>query len=184
MLEYLQYVGDITIIGVLSLWVVACWIGTILGLPGNWAVAITAACVTALWRGEEAFVAAWVLVLLFLLAAIGELIEFATGAAGVGKLGGSKRAATLAIVGSLVGAIAGLFIGLPIPVIGSVVASLLLGGLGACGGAALGERWAGKEWDNSFQVGVAAFWGRLLGTLGKVACGFVMLCICLAAFWL
>ncbi len=54
------------------------------------------------------------------LAMLGEAIEFAAGALGVGKLGGSKRAAALAVVGSLVGAIGGMFVGLPIPIVGSV----------------------------------------------------------------
>jgi hypothetical protein len=56
----------------------------------------------------------------------------------------------------------------PIPVIGSVVAAVLFAGLGAMAGAILGEVSAGQRLDTSWQIGKAAFWGRLAGTLGKM----------------
>lgn len=145
-------------------------------------VAIALACRLFWFTDKLPTVTSTTVVILVVLAGVGELVEFVTGAAGVGKLGGSKRAAVLAIAGSMVGAVVGLLVGSPIPVVGSLVASLLLGGAGACAGAALGERWAGKEWDGSIQVGVAAFWGRLLGTVGKVIIGFVILLILIIAF--
>src|SRR2546430_16875774 len=52
------------------------------------------------------------------LAVLGEVLEFVLGAAGSRHAGGSKRAAALAIVGSLVGGIIG--IGIPGPVVGTL----------------------------------------------------------------
>ena len=86
-------------------------------------------------------------------------------------------------VGSLLGALVGFFVGLPIPVVGGLVASLLCSGLGAATGAVLGQRWLGKNWNETMSVGWGAFYGRLLGTLGKSVCGALMLMVLLFAVW-
>jgi uncharacterized protein YqgC (DUF456 family) len=78
----------------------------------------------------------------------------------------------------------GLFVGSPVPVIGNVIASLLMGALGASVGAIVGERWAGKDWQLSFDIGSAAFWGRILGTIGKAVCGTVAAAVFLLAIWM
>ena len=78
------------------------------------------------------------------------------------------------MVGSVVGGLTGLFVALPVPIVGPLIGALLLGGLGAFGGAVVGEKWAGRENEESVKVGVAAFRGRILGTLGKTAIGFLM----------
>ena len=74
-----------------------------------------------------------------------------------------------------------MFVGAPIPVIGQLVAAVLLAALGALGGAVLGERWKGRDFDESFRVGEAAFWSRMVGTLGKSLVGAVMLAVVTAA---
>ena len=71
--------------------------------------------------------------------------------------------------------------GLPIPVVGSVVAILLFASGGALAGAMLGERWKGRDWESSWQVGHASFWGRLLGTVGKLAVGTMIVVVVAAA---
>jgi hypothetical protein len=38
----------------------------------------------------------------------------------------------------------------------------------------LGEQWYGRSLDESWQIGKAAFWGRVLGTLAKTAVGAAM----------
>ena len=81
----------------------------------------------------------------------------------------AAAAAALLILGAVVG--------LPIPIIGSAVGALIGGALGAAAGAALGEDWSGRDLDASVTVGVAAFWGRILGTAGKVCVGATMLVI-------
>lgn len=161
------------------------WIVNVLGMPGNWLIVITAAC-CALWAPEEKmWYVGWPIVIAILIVALlGELLEFAASAVGARRLGGSKRGAALALVGSIVGAITGLFFGSAIPVVGNIIASLLLGGAGAFCGAILGERWAGKDWDSSLEIGNAAFWGRLLGTVGKAVCGTIACGLFVAALWL
>ncbi len=125
----------------------------------------------------------WAVAILIAIAILGEVIEFAAGAAGVGKKGGAKRSAALAVVGSLLGGIFGLVVGSPIPVIGNVVGAVLFAGIGAAGGAILGERWVGKNWEGSIDVGVGAFWGRLFGTIGKSLCGVAQAVLFLFQIW-
>ncbi len=85
----------------------------------------------------------------------------------------------LALAGSLAGSVLGAVIGLPIPFIGSVVA-IVLGAGRALGGAMLGESWKGRGLDQGWQVGRAAFWGRLLGTASKLVIGAAIVVIVLA----
>ncbi len=102
------------------------------------------------------------------LAVLGEIIELAAGALGVARTGGSRRSAMLALAGSLVGSVLGVVVGVPIPVVGSVIAAVLFAGMGAMAGAILGELSVGRTPGDGWQVGKAAFWGRLAGTLGKM----------------
>ena len=158
---------------------------TIIGLPGNWVMAAIAAAMTFYAADSQVYaMSPLALGCVLALAVLGEVIETAAGAAGVKRLGGSRRAAVLAIAGSMIGAIAGLFIGSPVPVIGSVIVSLLLGGVGAAVGASLGEKWAGRRWGEVASVGYAAFWGRLLGTVGKLVCAATIAAVVTAAAWL
>ncbi len=162
----------------------AGWGANVLGLPGNW---LTVTMAGALWsfapESFHSFVSLPVAGSILAIAIIGELLEFTASALGTSRLGGSKRGTILAMIGSIVGAVVGLVVGTPIPIVGNVLASLLLGGAGACVGAALGERWAGKAWDECLNVGSAAFWGRILGTVGKVVCGTIALAVFLIAVW-
>lgn len=160
----------------------AGWLITVLGMPGNWLMAAAVAGYVLLVPEQSPVAIGWpVAVAVGLLAAVGELLEFVAGAFGVAKAGGSKRGAVLALLGSMVGGIAGMFIGLPIPIVGSLVAALLFAGLGALAGAVIGEQWHGHGLDKSWQIGKAAFWGRLLGTLAKTTVGAVMIVVVVAA---
>jgi len=148
--------------------VLVFWSLNLFGLPGNWL--IVAATVLYVWLTSEPGGGGvrWAAVaVVTALAVFGEIVEVGASAAGVKRVGGSRRGAVLALVGSVVGAITGLFVGVPIPVVGSVVAALLFAGLGALAGAMLGELSAGRSMATSWQVGRAAFWGRLFGTLAK-----------------
>ena len=168
----------------LTVIVLGCLAVTFLGMPGNWILLGVAAGVHWLAPPEyRAWLPINAIAIMGALAVMGEVLEFAAGALGVGKLGGSKRSAALALLGSLIGAIGGMFVGIPIPLIGSLLASLVLGGVGAYLGAAIGERWAGRDWSKSLEVGYAAFWGKLLGTFGKIACGAIMAGIAIFFFW-
>ena len=142
---------------------------TMLGLWGNWIILSTAVGYILLISPEFKIQFGWWLPgVILALALLGELIEFMAAAMGAKKAGASRRATALSLVGSLIGAIFGFPLGsMFLPIIGGCIGSLLLGGVGALLGTMLGEKWKGKKLSESFESGQGAFWGRLLGTLGK-----------------
>lgn len=117
-------------------------------------------------------------------AVLGEAFEFFAGTAGAAKHKASRRSLALSIFGSIAGSIGGAMIGIPVPVFGPAIGALLGGATGAAVGAAVGEDWKGRELDASLRVGASAFWGRILGTAGKLAIGAVMLVVATVdSFW-
>lgn len=171
---------------VVSLFAVVFLVATVLGLPGTWGMVVIAALLAWLGPSEGILAVSWgVVAALVGVALIGELVEFAAGAAGVGKLGGSRRAAAWAIIGSIVGAIIGVVVGLPIPIpiVGSLIGSVVLAGAGAAVGAFLAEHSLGKKLDSSAKIGMAAFLGRIFGTVGKAVCAAVMAALLIAVLW-
>jgi uncharacterized protein YqgC (DUF456 family) len=111
------------------------------------------------------------------LAVLGEVVEALAGVVGAAQQGGSRRGLALSVVGAVVGSVIGIAVGLPIPLVGSAVAAIVGGAAGAFAGAVIGENWKGRTWDEGIRVGTAAFWGRILGTAGKLAIGAVMIVI-------
>jgi len=141
------------------------WVMTLLGLPGNWLMVLSAG--LYVWLGPVTGNASlgWTTVAaMAAVATVGELAELATSVWGARRAGGSRRAAVFALIGSLAGAIAGAIIGVPIPILGPPLAAVLGGALGALAGAAIGEHSRGESAGQSWRVGHAAFWGRVLGT--------------------
>lgn len=178
---------EILLVLLLTLLGLSGWVANILGVPGNWFIVLLAAGGLWLVPPEHRYhVTWWPFLGIVAAASLGELLEFAASALGASRMGGSKRGTLLALGGSIGGAIMGLFFGslIPVPIVGPVIASLLLGASGAFAGAIAGERWAGKDWDASIQIGGAAFWGRLLGTVAKAVCGTIACGIFLAAIWI
>ena len=175
---------EILLVILVSILAVSGWAAGVLGLPGNWiVVALAVGCWGVAHQGSMLAIGTWAMSSLVILAAVGELFEFLAGALGVKKLGGSNRSTWFALVGSMAGALLGFVFGSGVPVIGNIIASVLGSALGALIGTIYGERTDGKEWEHSLQVGSAAFIGRILGTLGKLALGTAMLVIFLAALW-
>src|SRR3990170_5292147 len=84
---------------------VAAWLTTLVTLPGNWIVVALAAGFAWLFPQEvDGYGIAWTTVGVAAgLALVGEVIEFAAGAAGAAKQGASRRAVALSLVGALVG---------------------------------------------------------------------------------
>ncbi len=158
------------------------WVAQLLGLPGNWMI-VAAAAGYAWWLEPDASLAiGWnTVIALIVIALLGEAVELAASALGVTRVGGSRRGAILAIVGSIVGSLIGMFVGVPIPVVGSLIAAVFFGGVGALVGAMLGEQWVGRDFDSSLEVGKAAFVGRVLGTVGKVVTCSIMVAVVLGA---
>ncbi len=158
----------------------ACWALNVIGLPGNWlVVAVAAIYAYFMPDGRRLDIGLWTVLGLLALAAVGEAIEFFAGALGASKAGASKRGTALALVGSLVGGMMGFFA--PIPVVGQIVGPIVGASVGAMVGAVLGEQWKGRDLDASLNIGHAAFWGRLIGTLGKILVGCVMLVLIIAS---
>ncbi len=159
--DVLPYLSAMLLIGA----TVVGWAFTLVGLPGNWVMVLAAAGYVWLGPTSGAMQITWLTVAaLAALAAGGELAELVAGMWGARRAGGSRRAALFALVGSLIGAIAGGIVGMPIPIVGPPIAAVMGGALGALIGAALAERSRGERVYKSWQVGQAAFWGRLVGT--------------------
>jgi uncharacterized protein YqgC (DUF456 family) len=166
----------------LVLTLVICWALNFIGLPGNWLNLLAAALYAWLMPLEHRADFGWIaLAIMLVLALVGEGIEFAAGAVGASTVGGSKRGAGLALAGALTGGIVGIFIGLPIPFIGPIISPILFSAIGALVGSMLGEQWKGRDLRDSFWIGHAAFWGRLAGTIGKIAVGAAMIVVALVA---
>ncbi len=150
----------------------------VVALPGNWLSVLGTAIFAWLVKTPDGGgINWWIVGVLLVLAILGEIAEFVAGMVGAAKHGASRRAMVLSVVGSIVGSILGVACGMPVPIIGPAVAALLGGAIGAAAGAALGEDWKGRKLDDSLQVGAAAFWGRILGTTGKVIIGAIMVVI-------
>jgi uncharacterized protein YqgC (DUF456 family) len=157
---------------------ILAWLLNLVALPGNWIVVGLAALFAWLLPVQAEQGMSWTTVAVLLgLAVLGEVIEFVAGAAGAAKQGASRRAIALSIVGAIMGSIVGLVIGTPIPIIGSLVMAVLGGAAGAFAGAYVGEVWKGRAEQERMAAGRGAFFGRIWGTVGKLAVGAVMLAI-------
>ena len=158
------------------------WVFQLVGLPGNWLIVIAAAVYAWLLPPDASTAIGWPTVAILLVLAIaGEVVEFIAGALGVTRVGGSRRGAVLAIVGSMIGGILGMFVGVPIPIVGSLVGAVVFGGLGALVGAVVGETWQGRDLETSLKIGKGAFVGRLLGTAAKMIVCTIMVIATIAA---
>ena len=184
MTEYMELGKDIALVTGVIVAVLGVWSLNLIGMPGNWLIILVTFLYAAVMPADSRLdIGAGAFVGLVVLAGIGEAVEFLASALGASQAGGSKRGAALAMVGSLMGGFAGIFlgIGVPIPLIGPVIGALLFASIGALGGAILGEQWKGRDLDQSIRVGNAAFWGRLVGTVGKILLGAYMIMLVIIA---
>lgn len=158
------------------------WVATLLCLPGTWLIVLSVGVYAYLVPNDWRVDIGWGIAAVVLgLAVLGEVVESLAVAVGAKRAGGSKRSALLALCGSIGGGLAGGVLGLPVPVIGPIVAVVLGAAFGATAGALLGEHWKGRSADEGWEVGKAAFWGRLFGTLGKIGVASMMVAIVLMA---
>ncbi len=138
-----------------------------LGLFGNWII-LGAIGIAAAVSGFDHF-GGYTLLILLVLAILGEVLE--AGAAGVGtaRFGGGKGAILAALVGTLVGAA----VGTPIfPIIGTIVGACI----GAFGFAMLYELLvSNREFSHAARAGVGAALGKIAGLFAKTFVGFAML---------
>jgi uncharacterized protein YqgC (DUF456 family) len=143
------------------------------GLPGTWLQVL--GLVGYAFATDFRTVGTVPIVLVLVLAVIGEVVEFVLGGRYARKYGGSKRAAWGAILGGLVGA----FVGVPIFLVGSVIGAFV----GAFAGAALLELTRSPDHRAALRVGWGAFVGRLVATAAKSAIGVAIAAVALLSAW-
>jgi len=149
---------------------------TLLGLPGNWLMIITAALVV--WWVEAPMIGRWAFAAVIAMAVAGELIELLAGAIGSKRGGGTRWGAIGALIGGIAGALAGTLL-IPIPLVGTI--------LGAAGGAFTGatalELTSGRTRGEAVRAGRGAAIGHVTGNLTKFALGCaIWLTLAIAAF--
>jgi len=168
------YLIAILLAGVNAIWLPM----TLLMLPGNWLMVLTAALV-AWWQWDQQMISPWTILVVVVLALLGELLELLASATAVRRAGGTRLGSITALLGAILGGLVGTLL-LPIPLLGSLV--------GACGGAAagalLGELASGRTRHQSLRSGMAAGRGALFAIVGKFAIGVLIWgVIAVAAFW-
>jgi uncharacterized protein YqgC (DUF456 family) len=134
-------------------------------LPGT--VLVFAGLCLAAWAEGFTRVSIGTVVAIGILAAGSYGIDFVAAAAGVKRVGASRRA----MVGATLGTLLGLFFGLPGVIVGPFV------------GAVIGEFSAHQQLARAGRVGYAAWIGFLVGTVVKIGVVFVMLGIFLVALF-
>jgi uncharacterized protein YqgC (DUF456 family) len=134
-----------------------------LGLPGTWLILGVAVGYAALTHESIGWVN---IVIIGVMAIVGEILEFMLAGRYARKYGGSKRAGWGAIIGGIVGA----FAGIPIPIIGSMIGAFV----GAFAGALLFELAGGTRAGPAAKVATGALLGRVVAAAMKVGIGFVM----------
>ena len=142
-----------------------------LGLPGLWLI-VLAIIGYAVLTGPQRISTATIIVVL-ILASLGELIEAWAGFSLARRFGGSRRAAWGALVGGIIGAI----VGVPVPLIGSVIG----GFAGAFVGATLVQYAEVREARAAVGAGWGALMGRAAAAAVKTALGIVIAVIGLFA---
>jgi uncharacterized protein YqgC (DUF456 family) len=171
---------DWSLLAVFILLVGLGWLLTLFTLPGNWLIGAAAAGYAWLVPDDTRWDLRWSYVGVAVgLAVAGEIVEGLAGAAGVRRLGGSRRSAFLSIIFSVVGAIVGTG-AIPVPIVGTMLGACL----GAMVGAVLGETWLGADPEAVRRIGWAAFWGRLFGSLAKIVVACALAAVVLAGVFL
>ena len=134
------------------------------GLPGLWLM-LGAALVYSYAAPQRLGLAT--LIVIGVLAAIAEALEFMLSGRYARKYGGSRRAGWGAIVGGLVGAI----VGVPVPVVGSMIGAFV----GAFAGALLAELTRGAAMGAAARVATGALLGRIAAVAMKVGVGMLII---------
>lgn len=153
-----------------TLWVVAVLlvvvgaIGTVLpALPGVPLIFIGV--LLAAWAEDFTRIGGWTVGVLAVLAVIGMVVDYVAASMSAQRAGASRQG----IIGAAIGTVAGIFTGLW----GLVFMPLV--------GAAIGEFIAHKDALRAGKVGVATWFGLLVGTAVKIAVAFTMIGVFIAA---
>jgi uncharacterized protein YqgC (DUF456 family) len=160
--------------GAFGLAIVAGLALDLVGLFGNW---IILGAVAIAWVATDfAHFSGPVLIVLAILAALGELIEFLASGVGAAKFGASKGAMAAALVGCIAGAILGAPFFL---IVGAIVGAVAGAFVGAASYEILMTK---KDYESAMRIGFGAAIGKLGGMLGKMAVGVLMVGIAAFSF--
>ncbi len=140
----------------------------VMQLPGTWVMLVLTAAF-ALWRGGDVTpgIGLGTVIVLLILAIVGEVVETLAGAAGARKAGGTRTGAVLAVIGGIVGAIAGTAV---LVVVGTILGACIGAGIGSI----IGDVLRGRELAKASLAARGAMVGKFWGTLGKIAIATVM----------
>ncbi|HQR22338.1 MAG TPA: DUF456 domain-containing protein [Burkholderiaceae bacterium] len=157
----------------IALWIAAVLLivvgvaGTVLpALPGI--PMIFGGVLLAAWIDDFRRIPLWVIGVLAVIAIVGIAVDYVAAALSARRVGASKQG----VVGAVVGTIAGIFTGLW----GLVFMPLV--------GAAVGEFIAHRDALRAGKVGIATWFGLLVGTAVKIAVAFTMIGVFVAALLL
>lgn len=146
----------------------------LIGLFGNWLILAAVACAWVI-TGFVHFSVLGLLILL-VLAIVGEILETALAGYGAAKFGGGKGSVVAALVGCILGAIVGTPI---VPILGTIIGACL----GAFTAASLYEYiQMEKTVHQALWTGLGAAIGKIAGQFSKVLVGFAMLAVAAATF--
>jgi uncharacterized protein YqgC (DUF456 family) len=120
----------------------------------------------AAWIDDFQRISGWVIGVLAVLAVIGIAVDYVAAAVSARRVGASRQG----IIGAAIGTVAGIFTGLW----GLVFMPLV--------GAAIGEYLAHQNALRAGKVGIATWFGLLVGTAVKIAVAFTMIGVAVAAF--
>jgi len=160
-------------------WAILCILGLCLSqalqlfsLPANWLALI----IIALWKWLHPASMSWTFVIvLAVLAAVAEGLEFFLQARFAGRYGASTRGNIGGIVGAIVGAIFGapFFLGL----------GALMGALGGAWLGCLVAEMPGRSKDEALRAAKGAFMGKALGFTVKTAIGAAIVVTAIPNVW-
>ena len=134
------------------------------GLPGLWVIVL--GILGYGWLTGFTTLGTGYVILVLVLALLGEIAEAWIGYRFARRYGGSRRAGWGALIGGLVGAV----VGVPIPLIGSVIG----GFVGAFAGAALFEYSQARRTEGAARAGWGAVLGRAAAVGIKMGIGVVL----------
>ena len=153
-----------------ALWILAVVLivvgvaGTVLpALPGI--PLIFGGVLLAAWIDDFQRIPGWVIGVLAVLAVIGIAVDYVAAALSARRVGASRQG----IIGAAIGTVAGIFTGLW----GLLFMPLV--------GAAIGEYLAHQDALRAGKVGIATWFGLLIGTAVKIAVAFTMIGVAVAA---
>ena len=149
---------------VVVLLIVVGVIGTVLpALPG--VILVFGGIALAAWIDDFSRIPVWLVVILGVLTALAWMVDYVAAAMGAKRAGASKYAIIGATLGTFMGIVTGLWGLLFMPLVG----------------AAIGEYFAQRDVRQAGKVGLATWFGLLLGTAIKIAIVFTMIGVFIVA---